>query len=207
MQRLSALIGLVIIAALFVGMEIVLKPDIWENTTPMAASQFQFGEEKTNAIAAPEEMRNNTSAISPVNHFNMAKLTEGNILLDRGDTPLTLFETEISPSQDDFFLASFIFTLQDKEVGKITRIVPSNTMSAGRLMSVVREKIKQDISENEQFSLSEPLNTIGEANFYFNNQEEPDSVFLVTRDEAKVLAIEYPKEYHDSVKKIIPLFF
>jgi hypothetical protein len=85
-------------------------------------------------------------------------------------------------------------------------------MSSGRLLALVRSKLETITTTNQEGGagvwLTSPLRTIGEANFYLNDKIRfPDTVFLVSRENGKVLAFQYSSQYHEQVKKYVSLFF
>lgn len=209
MNKILLGVALFGIASIFVSLEIFLHPEVLKKAEiPEEANilvEQDPGEETdpTPPPATPEE-----TVLRPTSYFNVNALTPKGITLQEGKTSLVLFRHAAIRSTDDLYFVSFRFFVDGVEHGIVYRVIPKEDMSAPRLFALVRQKLEEQTGETEGIELSEFLSTVGEANFYLNDNENfADKTFLVTRNEKKVLAFEYPTEYHDSVKNLIPLFF
>lgn len=151
--------------------------------------------------------------ISPKEHFAVGQLEEKGVILRRGKEYPALFQhASIQAERDGFLVITFPFIWNGEEIGQVSRILPTESMSAGRLFSLVRSKLETSVSkvQNTNLSLSDPQSTVAKANFYLNDTITfPDTVFMVARSDRKVLAFQYQRSYHDALMKsdIFPLFF
>ncbi len=161
----------------------------------------------TSQTAAPIAVTN----VRPEDYFEIEKLVAQNITLQEGNLSKAVFRhAELQDYVDPFYLVTFLIKENDKTIGTVSRIIPTEEMSAGRLLSLVRKKLFSSISPDDSslITLSESLNTRGEANFYLNDAKNfPNMIFLVTRSGTKVLALQFSREYNDRVAQILPLFF
>ncbi len=190
-----------------------MSPDIFKKAIPLREEAKIIPNSNTADISDAEA----TSAPLPVvsiraeDYFDVDALTEKNITLRDGILSNAVFRhAELQEFVDPFYLVTFLFQDNGETIGTISRILPTEEMSAGRLLSLVRKKLFTSIPQEEAslINLSESLNTRGEANFYLNdNKNFPNMVFLVTRSGTKVLALQFPREYNDRVSQLLPLFF
>jgi hypothetical protein len=209
MPRLAVAFLLLGIVSFFISIEILLRPEIFQPVEPVEeVSQKRSFTEKESTVKNP---LNREEVLNPEVYFDLSSLERENITLHKGKISLALFQhAPIVVERDSFYLATFVFHVDKNPIGTVSRVIPTYNTNSGRLLSLVRQKLRSVIPLDEQghLMLSRPLNTIGEANFYLNDQGNfPNTIFLVTRSEAKVLAFQYPSEYHSLVKKNIPLFF
>lgn len=149
--------------------------------------------------------------VLPGQYFNVAALQKQNIVLKGGMTSNAIFRhAQLNKEIDPFQLVTFLFESDGKTIGVVSRVLPTEEMSTGRLLSLVRKKLYTSIASEDSgiITLSDSLNTRGEANFYLNDKKNfSDMVFLVTRSNSKVLALQFPEEYNTVVEQILPLFF
>jgi hypothetical protein len=209
MPRFAIALALLGIAGFFVSTEILLRPEIFqpaekpvpEEEMPTPVQELETQETEIQVDSTP---RADT-------FFSPALLREAGVDLYQARYSLALFQhAPIIAERDSFFLATFSFQIDGKPIGTVSRVIPTSEVSAGRLLSLVRQKLGSVIPEEKKQTLflSDALNTVMEANFYLNDRESfPNTIFLVARSDRKVLAFQYPTEYHESVKKIIPLFY
>ncbi len=206
MPRFALALALLGIAGFFVSAEVLLHPEIFDS-----AQQFQ--DDKKVSDESSDDAKKDVKEDVPdaKNLFALSKLRESGVTLTQGRYSLALFQhAPIISTRDSFYLATFAFQIDGKPIGTVSRVLPTYDVSAGRLLSLVRQKLQSIIphSQKNQLFLSEALKTIGEANFYLNDRVSfPKTIFLVTRSKTKVLAFQYPTEYHELVKNYIPLFF
>ncbi len=212
MPQFALALALLGIAGFFVSAEILLHPEIFkvaENKTHTERTH----DNSPNTLVTSNTNEENTKEKIPLSDelFSVQKLQESNITLSQGRYSHALFQhAPITPSRDSFSLVTFAFQIDGKPIGTVSRILPVNNVSAGRLLSLVRQKLQSIISpeDKDHLSLSQSLNTVGDANFYLNDRKSfPTTIFLVARSNTKVLAFQYLSSYHESVKKNIPLFF
>lgn len=198
MHRIAIALSLLGIAAFFVSLEILLRP---ESISPANHVVEEKEKESPSLKKKAEKMK-------PESYFNTKALTEKGISLQKGQQNYALFRQASVGPADSFLIITFPFIEKGETIGTVSRILATKEMSSGRLMALVRDKLQKSISQKSKITLSEPQKSIGEANFYLNETENfPDTVFLIVRQGKKVLAFRYPKSYHDRAKNNIPLFF
>ena len=206
----AALLG---VALFFVALEIGVK---WKSILP--------AQSMPPVVAENEKKQTPPSRISSVSlstiekkieakdFFDTQALSSAGISLKNGRYALALFQhAPVIASKDSFYLVSFTIQKDGKTIGTVSRILPTEKMSAARLFLLVRQKLETVVSgkKTKKFYVSDYYNTVGEANFYLNDKENfPNTVFLITRSKTKVLAFQFNDKYDESVKKnLIPLFF
>jgi len=200
MHRIAIALSLLGIAAFFVSLEILIRP---ESISPAN----HITEEKEIEGETPP-LKKKAEKMKPQSYFNTKALAEKGISLEKGQQNHALFRQASVGPADPFLIITFPFTEKGEAIGTVSRILATKEMSSGRLMALTRDKLQKSISKKSEIHLSSPQKQIGEANFYLNETENfPDTVFLIVRQGKKVLAFRYPKSYHDQAKNNIPLFF
>jgi hypothetical protein len=227
MRRLAIAIFLLGIAAGIVSLETIQRPYIFESAAIVSAQPV----DKTGATPIEPVVENPTPAppkdavttqsqvitasqmVDATTYFNADLLNEQTVTIGEGRYASSLFRhTSVNPNRDSFSLIIFPFSIDGRQIGTVSRILPTEEMSSGRLLALVRSKLETITTTNQEGGagvwLTSPLRTIGEANFYLNDKIRfPDTVFLVSRENGKVLAFQYSSQYHEQVKKYVSLFF
>ena len=214
MSRFVIALALIGIAGAFVSAEIILRPELFDKVKMGTDIAKVVPEIVTSSKNSPSPLPTKKEEEKPIpnEYFAISLLKKEGITFSQPRYSLALFQhVPIVAKRDSFYLPTFSFQINEKPIGTVSRIMPVHTISAGRLMSLVQEKLRLILptEKNDKLSLSDSLKTIGKANFYLNDRESfPNTIFLVTRSDTKVLAFQYPSEYHETViKKLIPLFF
>ena len=213
MGRLVVGIFLLGIASGVVAFEVYLNQDMFEKAVPLQQEPRIIPNANTPPAEQPEAPSAplSESQVRPQDHFDLDALAKQGIVLKDGIVSTAIFRhAQLEEFVDPFYLVTFLFEDNGETIGTVSRVVPTEEMSDGRLLSLVRKKLFNAIPQEESslINLSESLNTRGEANFYLNdNRNFPNIVFLVTRSGTKVLAMQFPREYNDRVAQILPLFF
>ncbi len=211
MGRLVVGIFLLGIVSGVVALEILLNQDMFKKAVPLKEEAIILPNANTPTTPTESAARDQVLAILPEDHFDMEKLAKQNVTLRDGIVSKAIFRhAQLEEYVDPFYLVTFLFEQNGEMIGTVSRVLPTEEMSAGRLLSLVRKKLFTSIPQEEAslLSLSESLNTRGEANFYLNdNKNFPNMIFLVTRSGTKVLALQFAREYNDRVAQILPLFF
>lgn len=213
----AALLG---IAFLFVLLKTVIQ---WQSIFPAQIITSSSTEEKKKSSLGNQKEKTirvhlpNTSqpiieqAVLPEDFFDVEALAQAGYTLVNGRYALALFQhAPVMAQRDLFYPVTFTLKKDGKDIGTISRILPSEEMSSARLFSLVRQKLENVVKgkESEIFNVSKAYSTAGEANFYFNDKGNfPKTVFMITRSKTKVLAFQIEEEYHDAAKKSIHLFF
>lgn len=203
---------LVSLAGALVALEIALRPEIFDRVSPPAdQAQIVTGNSQMPQPPATGSKAPATTTPLAADFFRIEDLKNAGVEISEGKYSMVVFRhAQVIPAQDPFFLVSFTATLNGKPFAIISEILPTEEMSAGRLMSLVRRKLRSVIPNEDLglITLSDSLSTRGEANFYLNDKKSyPDQVFLVTRAGTKVLAMQFSSEYNTQVAELLPLFF
>jgi len=148
----------------------------------------------------------------PKKSFDLQKLSNNGIFLEPDSFSDAVFRhLPIDNQKEDFFLETFTFIKEtdvEKIDGKVTIFLPKKEFLTGELFSLIKEKLMQAIKNSPENEVEiNQTDTLGDGNFYLNDKNFPETVFLVVRSGAKILAFEYEKRQHESVKKILPVFF
>ncbi|QQS59388.1 hypothetical protein IPN35_00665 [Candidatus Peregrinibacteria bacterium] len=211
MRTLLVASGVLGVALAVVSLEIVVRPETLDRAEvallPQEESQYAVSEENKDGETPV------VKGVDPKQYFSVAQLESKGASLEMGNRHSALFQhASVQPERDGFLVVTFPFLWNGEKIGQVSRVIPTESMSAGRLFSLVRAKIDGALPKNlnAKVSLSEPQNTVGKANFYLNDTITfPDTVFMVARSDRKVLAFQYQRSYHDALMKsnIFPLFF
>lgn len=203
------------ISAMVVALEIMRTPSMFEKVSPPLETPQIIPNANTpkssDVSQASTTLPVMQDQILPGQYFNVAALQKQNIILKGGMSSNAIFRhAQLNKDIDPFQLATFLFEANGKTIGAVSRVLPTEEMSTGRLLSLVRKKLYTSIASEDSgiITLSDSLNTRGEANFYLNDKKNfSNMVFLVTRSNSKVLALQFPEEYNTLVAQILPLFF
>lgn len=209
MPRFAIALALLGIAGFFVSAEILLRPEIFQPAEkPVPEEKMSDTTQRPKPQETEVQIEGTPRAET---YFSPSLLRESRVDLYQPRYSLALFQhAPIIAERDSFYLATFSFKIDGKPIGSVSRIIPTYEVSAGRLLSLVRQKLESVIPPEKKDSLflSDPLSTVMEANFYLNDRKSfPNTIFLIARSERKVLAFQYPTEYHELVKNIIHLFY